>query len=81
MKPAEIGAWRRHFERHPPDANEVLLSLIARLQCADDVGDEDFRPWAYTAEESKKMKAMREEKILTRNQEQADRKLTAFMMG
>lgn len=82
LPPAVIGGWRGHFQRHPPDAVEYLLSLLIQIQCADPKPvDADIRPWAFTAEEAEAQRRTRDDDVESRRQEDADKKLTAFMMG
>ena len=84
MTPAEIGAWRVHLSRYPLDGPDRLLSRLCRLQgltFKEDPGDEAMRPWAYTAEEAAAERKMREGLLAARREEEADRRLTAFMMG
>ena len=81
LSPAEIGGWRAHFERYPPDGAERLLSRLVRLTLAEDPGEEVIRPWAFTPREAARMKALREAELARRKQEEADRKLTEWMRG
>ena len=81
LSPAQVGGWRAQFAAHPPDAVERLISLLCRLWMTEDPGDEGLRPWAYTAREAAERRAAREAVVESRKQEEADRKLTAFMMG
>ena len=87
LTPAEVAGWRGHFQRHPPDAVDRLLSVLCRLQCADPKEGEDpitdatFRPWAYTGRQAAALRRKVSEVVSSRAQEERDRKLTAFMMG
>ena len=84
LTPAEVGGWRSHFERYPPDGAERLLSRLCRLQgmvFKEDPGDEAMRPWAYTPQQAERLRREREAVVNSRKEEEADRRLTAFMMG
>ena len=75
MSPQEFGGWRSYFQRNPPDAAERLLSLAVRVQLSPMPGDDELRPWAYTAGQRGRMAEERKEA----RQREADEKLTGFM--
>ena len=82
LSPAEFGAWRSHFTRHPPDAVESLLSLLIRAQCAggeEPLTDADLRPWRYTAEQAKALREEQGKVSEARRERKADAALTRFM--
>ena len=61
MSPQEFGGWRSYFQRNPPDAVERLVSLAVRVQLSPMPGDDELRPWAYTAEQRGRMAEERAE--------------------
>ena len=84
LPPPEIGGWRRHFERHPPDACEALLSLLVRAHCAggdgeDPIVDADLRPWRYDAREAEEQRDEARGVVTRRREAKADAEVTRIM--
>lgn len=80
LKPAVVASWRKHFQRHPPDALERLLSLSIIIQCAEPRPlDCEIRPWAYTPQEAARLREQAQEVWEGELQDKRDRQLTAFM--
>ena len=80
LSPAEIGGWRSHFQRHPPDAVERLLSMLIRLQCADPQPvDSTIRPWAYNAREAAEQRARAEGERRVKAERKADLDISRIM--
>ena len=48
---------------------------------APPITDADLRPWAYTVFQAEHVRTDAADKVSSAKQEEADRKLTSFMMG